>query len=86
MVQCDCTLVLGNIFLAAYSLGLGSCWVNQLGILSNEPGFRSTLDALGVPSGNTVYGCACLGYPDGPHPAPPPRREHTVNYVQDDYQ
>lgn len=81
MAPYDCALVLGNIFLAAYSLGVGSCWINQLGILSDEPGFRAVLDKLGVPSRNTVYGCACLGYADGPHPAAPARRDGVVNYV-----
>ncbi|MDR2488413.1 MAG: nitroreductase family protein [Desulfovibrio sp.] len=81
MVRCDCSLVLGNIFLAAHSLGIGSCWVNQLGILSDEPGFRTVLESLNVPARNTVYGCAALGYPRGAHPAAPARRENTVNYV-----
>ena len=81
MAPYDCALVLGNMFLAAYSLGLGSCWINQLGILSDEPGFRAVLDTLGVPSRNTVYGCACLGYTDGPHPAASARRDGVVHYV-----
>ena len=81
MAQNDCALVLGTVFLAAHSLGVGSCWINQLGILSDEPGFRAVLDTLGVPSRNTVYGCACLGYGDGPHPAAAARRDGVVNYV-----
>jgi nitroreductase len=81
MVQSDCALVLGNIFLAAHSLGIASCWINQLGILSNEPGFRSVLTTLKVPLQNSIYGCAALGYADGPHPAAPTRREHTVTYA-----
>lgn len=81
MAPYDCALVLGNIFLAAHSLSVGSCWINQLGIISDEPGFRAVLDKLGVPSRNTVYGCACLGYAEGPHPAAPARRDGLVNYV-----
>ena len=81
MAQNDCALVLGTMFLAAHSLGVGSCWINQLGILSDEPGFRAVLDTFGVPSRNTVFGCASLGYADGPHPSAPPRRGGAVNYV-----
>ena len=80
MVQADCALLLGNMFLAAFSLGVGSCWVNQLGILSDEPGFRAVLDKLGVPSRNRVYGCAALGYPEGDYPVAALRREGTVVY------
>ena len=81
MAPYDCALVLGTMFLAAHSLGIGSCWINQLGIVSDEPGFRAVLDTLGVPSGNTVYGCASLGYAEGPHPAAAARRDGVVNYV-----
>lgn len=81
MVHNDCALVLGTMFLAAHSLGIGSCWINQLGVLSNEPGFRAVLTSLGVPAQNTVYGCASLGYPQGPHPAAPERVADTVNYA-----
>lgn len=81
--QADCALVLGNVFLAAHSLGVGSCWVNQLGILSDEPGFRSVLDSFGVPSQNRIYGCAALGYAEGAHPTAPERRSNTVNYVEE---
>jgi nitroreductase len=81
MVQCDCALALGNIFLAAHSLGIGSCWINQLGILSDEAGFRAVLDSLDVPPHNTVYGCAALGYASGEPPAAPARRERTVNHA-----
>ena len=82
MVQADCALVLGNMFLAAHSLGIGSCWINQLGILSDEPGFRAVLNALGVPSQNRVYGGASLGYPADPPASASERRAGTVNYAE----
>ena len=81
MAHNDCALVLGNMFLAAHSLGIGSCWINQLGILSDEPGFRAVLTSLGVPAQNKVYGCASLGYPEGSHPSAPERVANTVNYA-----
>ena len=82
MPQADCALALGNMFLAAHSLGIGSCWINQLGLLSDEPGFRAFITDLGVPAGNHIYGCATFGYAEGAHPSPPLRREGTVNYVE----
>lgn len=62
----DCACALQNIFLAARSLGIGSCWINQLGQTCDDPGVRQLLTRLGVPADHKVYGCAALGYaPDG---------------------
>lgn len=58
----DCACALENIFLAAASLGIGSCWINQLGQTCDEPHVRSFLTGLGVPEHHKVYGCAALGY------------------------
>jgi len=74
----DCALLLGNMFLAAHSLGIGSCWINQLNVLNDEPGFRTYMTQLGIPAENRIFGCACFGYADVPHPAPAKRKENTV--------
>jgi Nitroreductase len=81
LVMADCALVLGNMFLAAYSLGIGSCWVNQLGAACGEPGFRAMLTGLGVPTANHIYGCGTFGYPEEMPKNAPPRKEGTVTYV-----
>lgn len=75
--EADAALVLGYMFLAAGSLGIGSCWINQLNALNGEPLFRARITELGVPEGNRIYGCACFGYPEGELPVPP-RREGAV--------
>lgn len=77
----DCSLVLGNMFLAAHSMGMGSCWVNQLGCVTDEPGFRNIITELGVPPENKIYGSAAFGFNAGEHPKAPPRREGTVIIV-----
>lgn len=82
MVLADCALVMANMALAAHSLGLGSCWINQLGSACAEPGFRAVLTGFGVPEGNPVYACLCLGYAVGPLPAAPERKPGKVNYVE----
>ena len=74
----DCALVLGNMFLAAHSLGIGSCWINQLNMLNDEPGFRAYMTQLGIPAENRIFGCACFGYAEGPHPAAAKRKEGAV--------
>jgi len=78
----DCALVLGNMFLAAHSLGIGSCWINQLNVLNDEPGFRAYMTQLGIPVNNRIFGCVCLGYPDCPPPAADLRKERTVVVIE----
>ena len=80
--EADAALVLGNMFLAAYSLGLDSCWINQLNILSEEAGFRAYTGALGVPSGQRIYGCAAVGYAEKRPEHAPARRDGTMHVVE----
>ena len=58
----DCACAMQNIFLAAKSLGIGSCWINQLGQTYDDPEVRAFLTKLGIPENHRVYGCAALGY------------------------
>lgn len=58
----DCACALENMFLAATSLGLGTCWINQLTHISFEGKIRGLLKEFGVPDENKVYGCCALGY------------------------
>lgn len=58
----DCACAIENMFLAAQSLGIASCWINQLGTTCNDPEVRALLTSLGVPEGHQVYGCVALGY------------------------
>ncbi|MDR0869875.1 MAG: nitroreductase [Planctomycetaceae bacterium] len=78
----DCALFLGNMFLAAHSLGIGSCWINQLNVLNDEPGFRKYMTRIGIPNANQIFGCACFGYADCPPPAAAARKENTVVIVE----
>jgi nitroreductase len=52
------------LFLAAWSLGLGTCWFGALGgSMSEEPEVRALLDEIGVPVNHTVHVSTPLGYP-----------------------
>lgn len=64
--EADVAVALENIFLAAEDLGIGSCWINQLKGICDEPEIRSLLDSYDMPSGHVVWGCAALGYAAGP--------------------
>lgn len=60
----DCACAMQNIFLSAKSLGVASCWINQLGQTCDDPDVRTFLTKLGIPESHRVYGCAALGYAD----------------------
>ena len=78
----DCSLAAGNIMLAAHSLGLGSCWINQPLVVCDVPEFRALLTEFGVPQNYAVYACVCIGYPKQPIPHAADRVAGTVNYVE----
>jgi len=75
----DSALAIGTMMLAAHSLGIGSCWLNQLRGLTNEPAVRRLLTELEVPENHNVYGSLGLGYPAEALPAAAPRKD--VIYV-----
>lgn len=60
----DVSCALENIFLAAHALGIGSCWINQMRRVGDNPAVRDKLETLGIPSDFIVYGMAALGYAD----------------------
>jgi nitroreductase len=59
----DCAAALQNIQLAATSLGLGSCWSNQLYWLTSVPAIRKIFKRLGFRKDEDIYGCISVGYP-----------------------
>lgn len=77
----DCALALQNIFLSAHSLGLGSCYINQLRWLRDDVNLRSYLADLGIPKEHVICGSAVIGY-IGKESAPPPRKVGCVNVVK----
>lgn len=64
----DCACAIENMFLAAHSLGIGSCWINQLGTTCDDPEVREYITSLGVPANHKVYGCVALVYADSKIP------------------
>ena len=53
---------LENMFLASNSLGLGSCWINQLVDTCNETSVRKILNICHIPLDFDIIGCAAIGY------------------------
>lgn len=61
----DCACALENIFLMANSLGIGSCWINQLRTICDEKEVREVLASFEIPENHIVWGMASIGYPNG---------------------
>ena len=59
----DSACVLENMMIAATALNVGSCWINQLHWLDEEPSVRACLRDLGIAEDETVTGGLALGYP-----------------------
>lgn len=74
----DGSLVMGQLMIAAESLGLGSCWVNRAMQLFDKPEGKDLLKKWGLPEYYRGVGNCILGYPNGEKPAPKPRKD---NYI-----
>ena len=60
----DGSLVLQNLFLAAQSINIGSCWINYLReLFKTEEGIKLQ-EKMNIPSNYFVVGTCILGYPD----------------------
>jgi nitroreductase len=77
----DCALALENIFLAAQSIGLGTCYINQLFWLRRDEGVREYLAELGVPREHVICSSVAVGYIEK-ESAAPPRKDGTINIVR----
>jgi nitroreductase len=78
----DGALALGNMFNAASSLGLGSCWVHRERQMFDSDEGRALLATWGVVGDYVGVGACILGYPDGEHPEPAPRKPDFVTMVR----
>lgn len=77
----DCALGLENLFLAAHSFGLGSCYINQPHWLRNDPDLRDYLSRLGIPKEHTICAAAAVGYIDR-ESSIPVRKEGTTRIIK----
>ena len=59
----DCACAIENMMVAANALDLGSCWINQLRWLNEEPGLVEYLRSLGMKENERIYGAVIVGYP-----------------------
>lgn len=78
----DGSLVMGNLMNAAYSLGVGSCWIHRAKeVFETEEG-KEILKSLGIEGEYEGIGNCILGYPDCELPEADPRKDNYVYYVE----
>ena len=74
----DASLALGNMFNAAASLGIGSCWVHRTKQMFETEEGKDLLKKWGVTGDYIGVGSCILGYPEGEHPKAAPRKDNFV--------
>lgn len=76
----DCACALQNMMLEATSLGVGSCWINQLHWLEENREIREYLATIGISADETICGSVALGNYDEA-PKPKKRTGMKVDYI-----
>ena len=78
----DGSLVIGNMMLAANSLGLGSIWIHRAKEEFETEEYKKLLKDIGVQGEWEGIGHCAIGYIDGDIPKPAPRKENRVYFVE----
>ena len=74
----DGSLSLGNMMLAAHSLGLGACWVHRAKETFEMPEWQELVKSLGLEGEYEGIGNLALGYADCEYPAKKERLEGRI--------
>ena len=77
----DGSLVMGNMMLAAHSLGLGSCWIHRAKETFETEEGREILKNLGIEGEYEGIANCILGYPDEVKEASP-RKENYIYKIK----
>ncbi len=78
----DGSLVMGNMMLAAYSLGLGSVWIHRAKEEFEQNEWKALLKELGVEGEWEGIGHCVVGFMDGDLPRPADRKPGRVFWVE----
>lgn len=78
----DGSLVMGNLMLAAHSLGVGSIWIHRAKEEFESEDGKAILAELGITGDHVGIGHCALGYIDGEEPKAAPRKENWVYYAK----
>ena len=77
----DGSLVMGNMLLAAHSLGLGACWIHRAKETFKSAAGKAILKKLGIEGDYEGIGNCIVGYPDM-RPVDKPRKENWIYWIE----
>ena len=77
----DGSLVIGNMMLAADTLGIGSCWIHRAKEEFEMPEYKQLLTELGVEGEWEGIGHCAIGCIDGEIPAPAKRKDGRIFFI-----
>ena len=78
----DCAAAIENMLIAATSMNVGSCWINQLKWLNQNETIKKYLKELGIGEGERVMGAVALGYRKTALTSSPERFGNPVIYIK----
>ena len=78
----DGSLVMGNMMLAAHSLGLGSIWIHRAKEEFEQEEWKKFLKDIGVEGEWEGIGHCAVGYIDGDAPKAAPRKDGRVFWAE----
>lgn len=78
----DGSLVIGNMMLAAHSLGLGSIWIHRAKEEFETAEYQALLKDLGIEGEWEGIGHCAIGYMDCELPVPPDRKDGRVYWIE----
>lgn len=74
----DGSLVMGNMMLAAHSMGIGSCWIHRAKETFEDEEGKELLKELGIEGDFEGIANCIIGYPATENNTIPPRNENRV--------
>lgn len=77
----DGSLVMGNLMLAAHTLGLASCWIHRAKEEFESEEGKKLLHSLGIEGDYEGIGHCALGYAAEPLPEAKPRKKNYFYFV-----
>lgn len=81
----DCACALENMMILGNEIDLGTCWINQLKWLNEDPKILEVFRKYGLSDNERIYGALAVGYAnteDGlPSRTPLPRKGNPVTWI-----
>jgi len=78
LCQLDCIIATTYLELAAYSMGLGTCWAGFL--MWAAKAYPAIKQFLGIPEGHEIYSALMTGYPKHEYHRVPLRNKPIINW------